>query len=223
MRNVKTLMVALVAVFAFSAVAASAASAQPAFTVFPFTFTSTSGAGTLETAVSHKKVKCESDTNEGNFSSATKGTVKVFFHGCKLSSKFPCQTGSTSGEIATSSLNATLGFINKAKKEVGIALAPSSGNIAEITCEIVIEKGETPTFEKVIVKESVIGAITKVETKTKTFTLTFAQTKGVQAVQNLEKEATDTLKASIDGEPFEEAGEETTDTLTTSVETEITA
>lgn len=264
MRNAKTLMVALIAVFAFSAIAASVASAAlPEFTVACYKvakgttgayptkaaceksekageepqewkqnkFTSTSGAGTLETA-SAKKVTCESDTNSGAITGPKAGNVKVIFKGCKLSGTFPCKspTAMNAGEILTSQLTMSLGFINDSTtpKEAGIALksAVTGENIANIECEIVIEKGEKPTIETVEVKGSVIGKITPNSEETqspseKTFTLQFKQSGGKQEVEKLEGKPKDTLESSLNKGIFEGAGEQTTDTLTTTEATKV--
>jgi hypothetical protein len=69
----------------------------------------------------------------------------------------------------------------------------------------------------------VIGEITPVNKKTKTFTLSFKQSKGKQAITKFEGGATEILESSLNGGAFEQSGEETTDTLTLTEEAEIKA
>ncbi len=47
------------------------------------------------------------------------------FHGCKIFGSVPCQNTATEGEIVINPLKGSLGYINKAAKEVGIDLPPS--------------------------------------------------------------------------------------------------
>ncbi len=221
--RVKTIGLAFVAVFALSAVAASAASAaKPEFLgPFPNKFTSTSGKGILET-VNGKKVECESDTNEGELTSAKKDNVIVKFKGCKGLGGGACHSTiplGGPGEIITNKLLSTLGYIDKATKEVGIALEPEAKKGLFTTIVCLVGEIEIP----VEVKGSVIGVVTPINTLTKTFTLEFKQSKGVQAVQNLEEKSKDTLETSINKGVFEESGEETTDTLVTEKATELVA
>lgn len=213
MTRVRMLGLALVAALAVTAVAVSSASAatcstKPCFTgPYPNTFTSKSGAGTLET-VGGTKVKCSSDSTEGGeiTGEKTDKVKSVVFKGCE-SSGFKCSTsGAASGEIKTSELESTLGYINKSTKEVGIELKPKGGgNFATFECT---------AFVKVTVKGSVIAVITPINTETTKYTLKFTQTKGKQTPQNLEGQSKDTLESSVDGGAFEESGEETSDELT---------
>ena len=223
MTRLQTLGVALIAVLALAAVAVSSASAatcttKPCFTgTFPNTYTSSSGAGTLETK-SGTKVKCSSDSTEGGEITGEKtGKLKsVVFKGCE-SSGFKCSTkGAASGEIKTVELETTLGYINKSTKEVGIALKPKGG-------------GDFVTFEctalvKVTVKGAVIGVMTPVNSETMKYTLKFTQTGGKQTPQKFEGGSTDILESEIDGSgKFEESGEQTEDALTLAKTTKLEA
>ncbi|MBA3809375.1 MAG: hypothetical protein H0X28_13435 [Solirubrobacterales bacterium] len=199
--------------FALSALASASASAatcttKPCFTgPYPNTFTTTSGAGTLETA-GGTKVKCTSDSTEGGEVTGEKtDKVKaVIFKGCE-SSGFKCNTsGAAAGEIKTNELESTLGYINKTTKTVGIDLQPKGGgNFATFECT---------AFVKVTVKGSIIGTITPINTETTKYKLVFKQTKGKQETQNLEGAAKDTLESSVNGGAFEGSGLESSEELT---------
>jgi hypothetical protein len=226
MKRFKVVGLCLVAVFAMSAVVASAASAAlPEFKgTLPNKFTSTSGAGVLET-VNHKKVECTGDTNSGIIKSAKKAEeIVVKFKGCKGLGGGECESTTPAAkekeEIATNNLVGTLGYIKKETKEVGLALEPEAGKKELITKIVCLVGG---IKEPVEVKGSVIGVITPINTLTKNLTLTFEQNEGKQKVQNLEGKTKDTLETSINGGVFEESGEKTTDSLTTELEGKIEA
>jgi hypothetical protein len=213
MRNAKTLMVALVAVFALSAVAASAA--KPQFTKTGVTFASVSGPAVLEAAAGNI-VKCESDTIAGTVTAAKKvEKVVVHFFNCTCSgggeghSTIPL--GAT-GEIITNSLKGTLGYISTGP-ETGLTLEPevSKGLLTKIVCAI----GGLPIALEV--KGAVTGVITPLNTLTSTFTLTFTQSGGMQTP------LADTLMVSFGGGAFEKAGLQTADTLKMATSMEIEA
>src|ERR1700691_33037 len=205
MKRFKIIGLCLVAAFAFSAVVASASvAALPEWHgPFPKPFTSLSGPGTLETAGAMKnKIKCASDGNVGEITAAKAGVVLVTFLGCKQGIN-PCRNEGTEN-IMTEKLKMTLGYINETTKLVGVALEPEAGKkepLAKFHCDI---DGVEAIVE---VKGSVIGDITPVNTLTDLYTLSFVQSKGVQAVQNLVGGKKDTLEASLFEGPLQEAGE----------------
>jgi hypothetical protein len=243
MTRIRLILLSLLAVFAISAVAASAASAAlPEFGrcvvktggkykdskcieetgggfewepgLVKKSFTSTSGAGTLETK-GGKKVTCKADTNKGEITGAkTFGKVFVIFTGCE-SSGFKCNTsGAASGEIKTNELSGELGYLEKATKKVGIVLKPVGTSFAEFECSSLV---------KVKVTGAVVGEITPINTMTKTFTLKLEQSKGIQKWTKLEGGVESVLKTSINGGTAEQSGDESTDTITTEEEAEIKA
>jgi hypothetical protein len=212
MRNVKTLMVALVAVFAFSAVAASAAMATPPeFSKTGVKFTSSGGEAKLKSPAG--TVKCTSISNSGKITGSKTGEVVVTFSGCKITIagiESACENVSA-GTIETKKLEMELGWVEKATLKVGVALKPKSGTeLAKFKCKT------SPEMELTI-KGSVIGGITPTETETKKFTLAFAESvpAGKQAIQNLEGEAKDTLKVFVGNAESGEGIEVTTDELET--------
>jgi hypothetical protein len=213
-------MVALVAVFAFSAVVASAASATKPEWKGPFNkaFTSTSGKGLLETK-NGAKVRCESDTDAGEITSAKKGWVVIKFKGCKALGLYPCTTAGAaeSEEIVTERLLMTLGYISE--PEVGVYIEPEAGKKEPLTAfNCNVGGDELPSGAK----GTVIGVLTTTTNVEHTeFTFAFTQSGGMQGVTEMEGKK-DTLEAFVNGGAYEKAGEETTDTLTMGM-TEIKA
>jgi hypothetical protein len=206
MKRISITGLCLATMFITSAMMATSASAVlPEFSgPFSKTFTSTSKMSLLETTAKAKLV-CTADTNAGEITGPQTGTVTIAFTGCALK-KVPCNTpGSSSGEIVTSLLSLTVGYINKAKKEVGIDLASASGAaFATFGCG--------PTLRGVVIG-SVIGRITPINKKvipSAFFTLRFMQASGIQKVTNLEGGPPDVLETSFGG-PFLQSGLSSTD------------
>ncbi len=190
------------------AAAASAVAAPPEFVgPTPVPFTATSGATTLET-VTKAKITCASDVGSGEVSGPKTGTVKITFTGCELVTLgLPCNTpGVPPGEIVTTSLLMTLGYINGPKKEAGVDLSTATGGpLMEFMCGGV----------RVLVTGSVIGKITPVNKLVKPpakFTLKFTQAAGKQKPTNFEGGPVDVLSTSFGG-PFIESGLASTDAI----------
>jgi hypothetical protein len=84
-------------------------------------------------------VECESERANGE-ASGTKEikNVAVIFKGCKFLGS-ACSNTPTEGEIRVNILKGTLGYVSKAKKEVGVLLEPSAkkGAFATFTCAAV--------------------------------------------------------------------------------------
>jgi hypothetical protein len=204
MKRIRMAGLCLVAVFAVSAVvAASASAALPEFSgPFPKPFTSKSGKVYVET-VGKLRTTCTAGTNGGKVTGPKTGIVTIRFTGCKALS-YTCTTkGAAVGEIV-SNLRSTLGYINKAKKEVGIALESATGApFAEFTCG--------PA--NVVGTGSAIGKLTPINKRVKAgkpFILKFTQANGKQRPTKLEGGPTDVLVASIGG-VSQEAGLSGTD------------
>jgi hypothetical protein len=181
-------------------------------------FTSTSGAGTLET-VKKETVKCTSDTNAGEFTSGTTAAkVVVTFKGCTGPLGSECQNTATKGEIATKSLKGVIGYIKKAAPiEVGVLLEPETAGALDAEFECVGLFGIKSTLKvrgSLICKIEPINKMTSAAEKGK---IVCSQTAGKQAVKKFEGEATEhTLETEAKGAvefPFEESGETTTDEL----------
>ncbi len=74
-------------------------------------------------------VECASEASSGE-ATGTNGVanVKVTFKGCTLFETISCSSeGAKVGEIVVTTLKGELGYINKAKKEVGVLLKPAAG------------------------------------------------------------------------------------------------
>ncbi len=213
MRAMRIWGLCLAAALTLSA-AASASAALPEFSgPFPKPFGSKSGKAVLET-VKKATVTCAADTNTGQVTGPKAGTVVITFTGCAIPGARCSNTG-TPGKIVTNTLVLRLGYISKAKKEVGVDLL--NGNlIVEFACGGVV----------VQVKGSVIGRITPINKPVvppKGYTLKFTQAGGKQKVQNLEAEPKDTPETAFGGGPFEESGLASNDSVNFAEPTEIKA
>jgi hypothetical protein len=216
---VKHLMrIALCAVLA-SAVAASAvpvaSAALPEFVgPLPQSFSSKIKASTLET-VGGLKITCTAGTDAGQVTGPQTLTVAIKLSGCLLNGA-SCSSSGAPGEIETSTLTGTLGYIKAAKKKVGVDLASPGAPIIAFGCLEDL---------RVIVTGSVIGKLGPVDTVVappKHFTLHFAQKAGKQKPTKFEAGPTDVLETSLGG-PFEESGLAAGDALTFAVPLEIRA
>jgi hypothetical protein len=108
----------------------------------------------------------------------------------------------------TKELKGEVGYLSKAKFEVGLLLGPVSGQFAECT------------LSKALLG-SLIGQLSPTNATRSSFTLTYKAASGKQAIKSFEGEATLHNLKSL---PFEaETGLEDKITLTTSKEVEIIA
>jgi hypothetical protein len=227
MTRIRMILLSLLAVFAFSAVASASASAElPEFSpgAAKTKFTSKSGVSILET--SGQKIECKSDTNSGELTGPKTDTVTVTFLKCEsVALKAKCQNTTTEGKIVTNVLVSTLGYINKANKEVGLSLSPKAagGLFAEFECSgIKIKVGEGTGKGG----NSVIGRITpvnKVVVPPETFALNFKCVAEKQEVEKFETGTTDVLEAKIGEGEWERACETSADTILFKVNEELKA
>lgn len=149
-------------------------------------FKSTEGKSTLET-VGGLTVTCMKDTDHGEYTSPKTDLETIVFTGCKHNAT-PCQTtASGPGEITTTLLASSLGFI-KAPTEVGVSLESATGEpFAQFACGPV----------GVVITGSVIAPITPISKMTLTFKENFKATAGKQEPENFEFEPKDTLTCSL--------------------------
>lgn len=106
--------------------------------------TTEGGAGVLSTNIESGEelfalsVECQEERGAGEITSKGTGlrTVVVYFYGCKLFGAVPCSNSSEAEVIVTNPLQATFGYINKAKKEVGVDVTPQKkhGEFAKFIC-----------------------------------------------------------------------------------------
>lgn len=176
------------------------------------TFSSSSGAGELETA-NKEKITCTSDKDEGKIKNSKEfEKVRVIFSGCE-SKGFKCNSTNTAtaGEIITNPLKGGVEYIKNGKinKEVAEYLEPETPPLyVEFNCAGGIVKVQT--------KGIILGKITPVNTCSKTATLTYEKgvNPGEQKITELESGTKDTLESSKNGGAFEKSANSSTDTLT---------
>jgi hypothetical protein len=82
-----------------------------------------------------QKIECTSETASGELSGTKDAIhVDVVFHGCHYVT-FSCENTAVEGEVKVNELEGSLGYINKAKKEVGVVLHPVGGKpFAQFGC-----------------------------------------------------------------------------------------
>jgi hypothetical protein len=201
MKRLTMLSLCLAVMIAVPAVvSASASAALPEFSgPFPKPFKVTSGALLAET-VNKVQARCKAGTNSGEITGPQTGGATLKLTGCEVFGLKCSSAGAAPGEIVSNLLSATLGYINKAKKEVGISLESATGGaVAEFSCGSVHIR-ETG---------SVIGKLTPVNKEVaagKPFSLKFTQKKGKQKPTKFEGGPVDVLMASVNGGTPEEAG-----------------
>lgn len=217
MKRMSIAGLSLLAALAIGAAAtASASAALPEFSgPFPKAFSGKGGTVAIET-VGKVKATCTGSTTTGEVTGAKQGKTTLTLTGCGAAGLTCASKGAKEGEIVSNVLNVTLGYINKALKEVGVDLKPAKGPITTFTCG--------PAT--IVVTGSVIGRITPVNKKVnagKPFTLTFKQAKGKQKPNKLEGGPIDVPMGSIQGGTPEEAGIATKAKLTLTEAAEIKA
>jgi len=201
-------VILVAAMLVMSAIAvASAAAALPEFDgPFPKPFHSLGGAGLLETTGA-KKVNCASNHVNGNITGPKTDLALIRFLGCENTEILPVKcnsSGQGTGVIQTSPILSLLGYLNKTTKEVGVLLEPDNTALfASFECGGIV---------KIEVKGTVVGKITPVNTKSKTFTLELKQAGGVPNPSGLEGQ-TDLLATKIGGGGFEDSGIQQTNIL----------
>jgi hypothetical protein len=217
---------ALALVSALSAIAvASASAALPEFTgTFPNAFEMSGGAATFENVPLTLRVTCQSYNIRGEITSSTAATVSVgSFKECSSAAAGTCtSTGAVAGEIKTTALPIAPVYIVKATKEVGLVFnyegtgfpPPVPLTFATFTCGGV---------QNIKIQRAVVGKITPINTKTKTFTVTLAQHNGRQIPEGFEGTPTAILYSNINGGEFKQTGLQATATFRTAKETELKA
>lgn len=223
MKHFRIMAMALFAIFAIAAVGAATASAENPEILpnptskAPLTFTGTGSKGKLET-VGGLTIICSGVSSSGSFTSANLGTGTITFTGCKESKTgAACNTSGDAKEVIL-----TPGDIHLVDYKVGSVL--SLGVVVKLTSNLVI-KCSLLTDE---VKGAAMGALTGITsgTKTKTGTLSYKETKGVQELKKCELDKAFCegkeyfLEAKL-GEKFEQAAEETEVALTFGTETTV--
>ncbi len=231
MNRTRIIIMALAAVFCLSAVTATGAfatvkkgelvSKATGKALTKKKFTATGGTQTLETT-GGAKVTCTAGTATGEVTSTSTATQTVKFTGCANASGFKCKSGTLkAGEIEVGSVAATLGWKTGSSKESLVILSKVSGTFSFECNEVKNEaKGE---FIAPVGAENEGAANAKAK-----FSITAKQSKGVQAETAYETlagkaETAQTLEAKLlkVSEPFVQAGQEGTETITLEEEAEV--
>jgi len=184
------------------------------------TFTGASGKTTLET-VGKANVSCSGSTAAGEYTGTKTVSETVTLTGCVLATakKEQCQSaGAGAGEIVTSPLQGTLGFITNQVKEEGLVVSVGL-DLAHAPSLLTAECGSSK--QSVVVGGSVIAPITSLEKMALTSTLKYKATKGVQAPEQFEEGPKDTLTTSFGGEPAGQSGLNATEKITNGEKLEV--
>jgi hypothetical protein len=134
------------------------------------------------------RVECTSELAHGEVTGTKEVTnIAVKFSGCKLFGSIPCSNAGVE-QINVNTLKGKLGYINKAKKEVGIDLNPkvAKGEFARFDCSgltaVVVGadpklKGESaPVYPPNGGGDGIISPIAPVNTMTTKYTQTYTTT-----------------------------------------------
>ena len=154
-------------------------------------YTSANGVSILNT-LGGREVECSGATDTGEITGPKTDVDTVTFTNC-LSEGFSCNSaGDPSGTIKTKELETTIGWVNKAKGEVGTDFAGKGGGPSAIFgCVFGLVEYE--------VDGSVIGVTTgNINVMSATSTTTFTETAGKQTVEYFEGGPKDTLESTIE-------------------------
>ncbi len=156
----------------------------------PKAFSGTGGPGNLD-VVGLGEITCTASSLSGTLTSPTTGAgIKVKFTGCEVDGEKCKSSGAATGEIVTNALDGEVGYIDAAKTEVGIdSKGESSPYEAEFSCGI----------EDLVVKGSVIGLVSPVNTLTTTGEFTFERLGTTQLITKFEGGLPDTLVTEVCG------------------------
>jgi hypothetical protein len=213
MRRFKASWAAIVAVSALTALgavtAATASAELPEFLPASGTFTSTSGAGTLEEG-GEPAIECKEDTDSGEITGAKSATITIDFKSCTVFGIANAHSLGDSGSTILTGGKVILCYLNKTKKEVGALI-----QLAELHIEVAGKLLE--------VSGSVIGKVEPVNLSLKSGKIILKQTGGEQEFTKCEGGATEILKTSENEGTPKESGEETTDEETYAKATEVMA
>jgi hypothetical protein len=151
-------------------------------------------------------ITCSSLGEKGKVSTPiTQTNVVIRLKGCRFSyneSKCKSPAAPNGGEIETSSLKGVLGYVKASEHSVGLDLSAEAGSVAEFTCSGI----------NFVITGSVIAAVTEdinVISKNSTSTYQTASGPEGQRIKKFEGGEEDVLLYSLDGNPPERIGLET--------------
>jgi hypothetical protein len=215
MKRIKLIVGALMALTALTAVATSTASAAlPEFSPASGTFTATSGPGTLQIK-GGGAISCKADTvKNGVITNEKLFTATVDFTSCTALGLTANSEGDAAGTILIP-LDGDLCYLSKSAKTVGalLKILPEAG----VNIEIPSVK------EKIVVRGTGVAEVKPVNTKTKTGELILTQKEGKQGISKCEGGSETSFEGNENGKGFVAAGEQTTDTISFTNETEVLA
>ncbi len=156
----------------------------------PKAFSGSGGPGNLD-VVGLGEITCSASSLSGTLTSPTTGAgIRVKFTGCEVDGEKCKSSGAATGEIVTNALDGEVGYVDAAKTEVGIdSKGESSIYEAEFSCGI----------EDLVVKGSVIGLVSPVNTLTTTGEFTFERLGTTQLLTKFEGGLPDTLITEVCG------------------------
>jgi hypothetical protein len=171
--------------------------------------------------VSGGKVVCSGGTSSGEYTGAKTLTASLVLTGCKSqTSKQQCQSASAAaGEIVTSPLAGSLGFVEDIASETSVS-AVVGVDFSHAPTLLSAECGGLS--EQLEVKGSVIVPISKIDKMSTSFSLKGKATAGKQQPEEFEGGVKDTLTATLGAGP-EQAGLTTTGKLANEEPLEIKA
>jgi hypothetical protein len=190
---------ALVLVAALAGVTATAAEASTITYTGNGKFTGTGGSVTFET-VGGTELSCSSDGGSGRLaaSPASTGEATVFFKGCKTAGKTCTTSGDESGEISDSGK----GKLVKVKTgEVALLIEIEPGH--QVKCGTVT----------ITLRGDIIGPVGPIGTKTKSWSDTWRESKGLAEITEFEGKKT-IWESSFGEGAFEQTALEGSATLT---------
>jgi hypothetical protein len=213
MRRLKMSGAAIVAVLALTALgaitASSASAALPEFLPASGTFTSTSGAGTLEEG-GQPAIVCKEDTDSGEITGAKTSTVSIDFKSCTVFGIANAHSLGDSGSTILTGGKAELCYLNKTEKKVGVAIHINPLHI-EVAGKLLQVTG------------TVIGQVKPVNESSTSGEIILKQSGGKQEFTKCEGGATEILDTSENEGTAKESGEQTTDKETFAKATEVMA
>jgi polyvinyl alcohol dehydrogenase (cytochrome) len=171
------------------------------------------------TTVGNLSIRCKTSSYAGEYSSARTATLTIRLAGCKSGpgAGVKCQgEGASAGEINTSPLEASLGFVARAPTTViGLDLKPAAPGPYLMTFKC----GESTSR----VAGSVIGSFAVVDKMLTRFKLGYRDAEGRQLPQRFEGGTPDTLTLIPSSGPEEQAGLATRASLRNEAAVEIKA
>jgi len=204
MRKLTIIGATITALVALSAIASTMATAAlPEFNKTKVKFTSASGPGTLQVAGGNK-IECESDTDDGEITGPKEVILLVDFRKCEIFGLIGAHSLGDAENTILTNATGTLCYLNKAKKEVGLVLTP--------TGLLHIEAPNAGALA--LIKGTLIGRLTPVNTTTLRGELILKQEKGKQELLGCEELAGEAHLSTSENEgAYQASGLGTADTV----------